>query len=125
MSGYQTKVNVKNESGAILIMVLIVYSSLVIFSGLVFSLVVDDAQRVEMEQSRVQALYLAEAGISQAMFELKNYADTDDNGIGTVAKRALGTGSFYVRHDAKRLTIISVGEVNGIRRELEMQYGSF
>ena len=100
---------------------------LVFLSVLGLSLVTLLLSRVStanLELDRLQALYLAEAGIAKSVHELKYDKDFDANGIGNVAVTALAGGTFKASHDFQLSSITSVGEVNGIRRRIQIQYST-
>ena len=71
---------------------------------------------------RLKALYLAEAGISQAINELRTENDYDNNGVGNIAPAKLGAGKFWAQHDFQTSTITATGEVNNIKRTVQIKY---
>lgn len=76
----------------------------------------------QLEVDRIKAFSLAEAGLSQAIFELKFQRDTADDGIGIVRKHVLGDGYFYVHHVPPTQELVSTGVVNGVRRTVQIKY---
>jgi len=74
---------------------------------------------------RLKAFYLAEAGIAKSINELKKEVDYDHNGIGNIAPCKLGDGVFWAQHDFQTSTITATGEVNGIKRSLQIKYAIF
>lgn len=78
----------------------------------------------QMQLDRLKALYLAEAGISRAIWELRFERDPDADGPGNIPPTKLGDGSFWVRHNFQTSTITSTGEVNKIRRTVQIRYSA-
>ncbi len=78
----------------------------------------------ELEIDSIKALYLAEAGISHAIKELKTDIDLDSSGIGETPVIELGDGVYVVKHNPQLFTINSTGIVNGIRRSVEISYAT-
>ena len=78
----------------------------------------------EVELSRAQALYLAEAGIADAVYQLRqggSGGDVEQH----IAVKMLGDGDYEVSHDAAAGLITSTGRVRGVRRTLQVKYLSF
>lgn len=111
-----------DERGSILIMAVIVVSFLsVIGLGLIaFSLSRSTYAAVQLD--RLKALYLAEAGLAKALWELRYDIDSSGRGPGTLARTRLGDGYFWTAHDFQTSTITATGEVNGIRRTGQIEY---
>jgi hypothetical protein len=78
----------------------------------------------QMQLDRLKALYLAEAGISKALWELKFDIDPDGDGQGNIPKMKLGDGKFWTRHDFQTSTLTSTGEVNKARRIVQIKYSA-
>ena len=78
----------------------------------------------EVELSRAQALYLAEAGISDAIYQLRQGGMSGDTEQHAAAK-ALGEGDYEVEHDAAAGLITSTGRVRGVRRIIQVKYLPF
>lgn len=75
-----------------------------------------------LASDRLKAFYLAEAGISKSINELRSDKDYDKNGIGNVASTKLGDGVFWVEHNFQTSTITAVGEVNKVKRTIQIKY---
>lgn len=73
---------------------------------------------------RLKALYLAEAGISKAIWELRYDLDPEGNGPGNIGKTGLGDGELWARHDFTASTITSTGEFNRSRRTVQIKYAA-
>jgi Tfp pilus assembly protein PilX len=80
--------------------------------------------RAQLEVDRLQALYLAEAGIAHALREIRRGADFDGNGIGNIALTAVGPGRCRATHDFQRSTITATGESNQVQRTVEIIYSA-
>ncbi|MFH1655639.1 MAG: hypothetical protein ABH954_03405 [Candidatus Omnitrophota bacterium] len=75
-----------------------------------------------VEYDRLKALYLAEAGISKSLWELKQGIDLNQDGLGNIPRTRLGEGYYQVVHDLSALTIMSTGVSNDIKRVVRIQY---
>jgi len=78
----------------------------------------------QLEADKLRAMYLAEAGISYSIWELKMKKDPDKNGLGNVKKYELGGGYFHVEHNPKTKEIISTGTYNDVSRTIVVVYDS-
>lgn len=74
---------------------------------------------------RIKAFYLAEAGIAKSINELRNDLDYDGNGVGNILLSKLGDGEFSARHNFATSTITAVGEVNKVKRTIQIKYAVF
>jgi len=79
----------------------------------------------QYEVSRAKALYLAEAGISQAVFLLKSQAIIIGSEEYFVNPTSLGDGTYEVNLDFKQSLLSSTGKVGGITRTIQLKYNSF
>jgi len=111
-----------NQKGAILFLTLIVLIFLTIFGGALMLMVFSRFTSVYLEYDRLKALYLAEAGISKSLWELKRGVDLDRDGLGNIPKTRLGEGYYWVNHNPQTLTIISTGEANDVERTVRIVY---
>ena len=71
---------------------------------------------------RLQALYLAEAGIAKSINELKFDTDLDGNGIGNIDEAFLGRGTYQANHDFRTSSITAEGTVGDITRTVQIKY---
>ena len=77
-----------------------------------------------LELDRLKALYLAEAGIAKSIGELKVDIDYDGDGLGNIIKTKLGDGTFSARHNFQTSTITGTGEVNKVKRVIQIKYST-
>jgi Tfp pilus assembly protein PilX len=113
----------KNQSSGSTLFIAIVV--LVFLSVLGMSLIAFLFSRIsytELEADRLKALYLAEAGISMAIWELRYDLDVNGNGLGNIAVTTFGDGKFWARHNFQTSTITATGVVNGSRRTVQIKY---
>lgn len=113
------------EKGTILltVIVMLVFLSIMGMSLLSFLFLRTHSSILAIE--RFKALYLAEAGIAKSIHELRSNIDYDNNGTGNVASTKLGEGYFLAEHDFQTSTITAVGEVNKVKRKIQIKYAVF
>ena len=63
--------------GSILIACLIILATLTVYGGVLISVVYERSLNINLEVDRLQALYLAEAGLASALQEVKTLKDKD------------------------------------------------
>lgn len=114
----------KNNKASVLITTVIVFAFFSTIGLALIALLYSHVTSIQLESDRLKAMYLAEAGIAQALYELRVGKDTDNIGIGNIKSRKLGEGKFWVEHDMQTSTLTSVGEVNNVRRILRIRYNS-
>ncbi len=114
----------KRNNGSILILVVVIFSFLASFGGILLSFVYSRYIQYQVEGDRVKAMYLAEAGVSYSIWELKMKKDLDKNGLGNVSKHKLGDGYFQVYHNPETKEIVSTGTYNDISRTIVVIYDS-
>ncbi len=78
----------------------------------------------QVEMDRAKALYIAEAGISYSIWELKMKQDKENNGIGNVDHYDFGGGYFKVKHDPQTKEIMCSGIYNDVERKVVIVYES-
>ena len=110
------------EHGSILIACLIILSVMTVYGAVLISVVYERSLGVSLSMDRTEALYLAEAGLAQALHEIKLLEDQDGDGIGTLPRKPLGHGVYFATHDPANLAITAIGEVNGVQRKVRIQY---
>ena len=116
------KIPANGEKGTILIVTLIIITFLSIL-GMSLSAFLFTRQLSETNQiDRLQALYLAEAGIAKSIYELKFDTDLDGNGIGNINKHSLGRGTYQAEHDLQTLSIKAEGQVGDTTRVVQIKY---
>lgn len=111
-----------NRSGMVLILALVVVTVLGIFGACLSVLTSTGSINAQIELERTQALYLAEAGLSMSIWELKKGIDFDEDGLGNIPMRKLGEGYYQARHIPSSLSIESTGIVNDVKRKVRIIY---
>ena len=101
----------------ILLTVAIIGATLVVF----FSSVNLSARNVADE---AKALYLAEAGISRAIYLLRNQDQTRVDFKQEIGPFSLGEGDYRIKFDLVQSLITSTGNVQGTRKTVQLQYTS-
>ncbi len=111
-----------NRNGAILLVALIALVSLSLFGAALVSMVFWRSQMMELEYDRLRAFYLAEAGISQSLYELKTDFDPDADGVGNVSQKSFGGGILEVNYRPIERTITAQGTVNDTTRTIQIVF---
>jgi len=112
------------NNGSVLISVIIVVSFISILGMSLIALLFSRMTYSALQLERLKANYLAEAGISRSIWELKFDLDADGDGVGNVSRTRLGDGYFWARHDFQNSLITATGEVNGFKRTFQIKYSS-
>ena len=113
---------VSGNRGAALLVALIVLVFLAIFGTALITMIMSEMNTVIFDLDRLKAFYLAEAGISKALYEIKQNTDIHGDGMGAVSRTTLGAGTYVVEHDIDQKIFISTGEVNNNRRSIFIKY---
>ncbi len=114
-----------DRRGAILFGVLIVVLTVSLIGASLVALLSSLALTNQYEVNRAQALYLAEAGISQAVYLLKNQAIIVRGDEFFVTPTKLADGTYEVKVDFNQSLMSSTGRVGGISRTIQLKYNSF
>ncbi len=77
---------------------------------------------VSLEVDRLQAQYLAEAGLAQALHEIATGLDVFGGGRGNIPVTALGAGVYTVSQNHEVKTLTAIGVVRDVRREIVIRY---
>ena len=78
---------------------------------------------VSLEVDRLQASYLAEAGLARAIYEINHDEDAfGADGIGVISPTAFGPGYFRVEHKPESRSLIGVGVVREVWRVIVNTY---
>lgn len=77
---------------------------------------------ITLEVDRLQAQYLAEAGLAQGLYEIKTGLDVFGEGRGAIPVTALGPGLYKVDIDPKSGTLTAIGVVRDVRRIVVIKY---
>lgn len=118
----QARNQVNGRKGMVLILALIVVTTLGIFSVCLSTLISTGITRAQVKLERTQALYLAEAGLSMSIWELKEGVDFDQDGLGNIPLKKLGSGTYQAIHIPSMLTIEATGSVSGVKRKVRIIY---
>lgn len=110
--------------GAVLITTVIILLFLAALGMSLITFLYSRLAYTQMQLDRLKALYLAEAGISKAIRELRYDLDPDADGTGNLPQTKLGDGLFWVRHNFQTSTITSTAEVNKVRRTVQIKYSA-
>ncbi|UCD14985.1 MAG: hypothetical protein JSV34_04485 [Candidatus Omnitrophota bacterium] len=110
-----------NKKGVILLSVVILLLTIALIGAslIAFFVSVDLSVRSTVDQAK--AFYLAEAGISYAIGMLRGKAvgAKSEEKIGPIN---LGEGTYTVKIDYVQSLIVSTGEVNDVKKTLQLQY---
>jgi len=79
----------------------------------------------EVDLARAQALYLAEAGVAQAIYQLRLAGSLGAEAKSRIASTRLGDGEYEVTHDVSNNVITATGRVRGVRRTVQIKYVPF
>ena len=79
----------------------------------------------EVELARAQALYLAEAGVAQAIHQLRQEGLLGGEAMQQLPPTPLGEGEYEVTNDLTAGLITATGRVRGIRRAVQVKYQPF
>lgn len=125
-NGKSKKENSKlnEENGTILLTTLIVLIFATVLGMSLMVFLMSRTRAGTLELARLEALYLAEAGIAASIFELRNDIDPDGNGVGNIRARSLGEGTCWAVHDFATSTIVGTGEMNQVQRFIQIKYSA-
>jgi len=110
--------------GAVLIATIIILTFLAVLGMSLVALSYSRSAYSQMQLDRLKALYLAEAGISKSIWELRFDRDPDNDGPGNIPPTKFSEGIFWVRHNFQTSTITSTAEVNKTRRTVQIKYSA-
>lgn len=113
----------KNEKGIILLGVIVILLTMALIGSslVVFFYSLNVSVRAVADEAK--AFYLAEAGIAHAIVILRNQKEAAAFGINEVSG-TLGEGTYKVKINLLRSMIISVGEVNDVKKTLQLQFSN-
>lgn len=115
----------QGSRGAILLGVLIVLLTISVIGATLASFFLSVTTVADVELTRAQALYLAEAGVAQAMAQLRQAGASGVGALTTVGATPLGDGTYEVAHDLATGLITATGTVRGVRRTVQVRYVAF
>ena len=112
------------KKGVVLISVIIVFLTIALIGAtlVAFFSSVDISARTFVEESK--ALYLAEAGIAYAINLLRYQTGSHEELAKPKGPFQLGDGTYMVEINHFQSLITSVGEVNGIKKTIQLQYSA-
>ena len=113
------------SAGAILIGVIIILLTISLIGATLASFYLSVSTLAEVELTRAQALYLAEAGIAQAIVRLRHAGLLGGQAEQQISPTPLGEGAYEVFHDLTTGLITSTGKVRGVRRTVQIKYVPF
>ena len=111
--------------GAVLFGVLLVILTVSLIGASLVALLSSLALSNQYEVNRTKALYLAESGISDAVYKLKSQAIIIASEEFFIYPTQLGGGTYEVKLDYKQSLMSSTGRVGGISRTVQLKYNSF
>ncbi|OGX45248.1 MAG: hypothetical protein A3G38_00835 [Omnitrophica WOR_2 bacterium RIFCSPLOWO2_12_FULL_51_8] len=120
-----------DKRGAILLLVIIVILTVSLIGATLIALFNNIVTSSRVELDRTRALYLAEAGIAQAVNALRGQAAgtplQSEASQQIIPPTQLGEGNNYfeVYHDLAQSTITSIGSSNSVKRTLQVKYNAF
>lgn len=118
--------NSSNSRGAILLGVLIAVFTVSLIGAGLAALLFSVSAGSDYEVSQAKALYLAEAGISQAVYLLQSQGGAiSPAGEHFIAPAPLGDGAYEVRLDFSEALITSIGYVGAVKRKIQLKYNPF
>ena len=78
---------------------------------------------VTLEVDRLQAAYLAEAGLARSLYEITNDRKSFGDGpVGAIPPTLFGPGYFLVQKNPESRTLVGVGVVRDVRRVIVNKY---
>lgn len=114
------------ESGVILLGVLIAVFTVTLIGAGLAALLFSVSVGSDYEVSQAKALYLAEAGINQAIYLLQSQSGAiSPAGEHFIAPAPLGDGTYEVRLDFSEALITSIGQVGAVKRKIQLKYNPF
>ncbi len=111
--------------GAILLGALIMLFTISLLGATLAALFTSASLVAEVELSRTQALYLAEAGVAQAIHQVRAAGLSGKTALKEIPLTALGDGAYEAFHDSSSGLITSTGTANGVRRTIQVKYQLF
>ena len=113
------------QRGAILLGALIILLTISLIGATLSSLFLAVTTVAEVDVARAQALYLAEAGVAQAVYQLRVAGVLGGEVQQKIPPTPLGMGVYEVNHDVENSLITSTGKVRGVRRTVQIKYIPF
>ncbi len=114
----------RSQRGVILITTIVIFTFLTVLGMSLITFLFSRGTQSQIQLDRVKALYLAEAGIAKAIWELRYELDPDGGGPGNISETKLGDGTFWARHNFQASTITATGQVNKVQRTVQIKYSA-
>jgi type II secretory pathway component PulK len=112
-----------NQAGVALITTVILLLMLASLGAALIGLVQTRLNAVVLEVDRLQAVYLAEAGLARASYEQSKDRDVFGNdGIGVIPITPFGSGHFWVTQHPESRVLRGIGLVHDVRRVIINRY---
>lgn len=118
------EISLTNQGGIVLITVIIIFTFLAALGLNLITFLLSQESYIQVQLDRLGALYLAEAAISRSIYELRMDIDFDGDGIGNIPPTKLGAGTCWARHNFSTSTITATGEVNRVKRTVQIKYSA-
>ncbi len=111
------------EAGVALITTIILLLMLGSFGAALNGMVHSRLLSATLEVDRLQAAYLAEAGLARATYEISHDRDFfGKDGIGMIPPTLFGPGYFQVEHRPQAKALVALGVVADVRRVIVSRY---
>lgn len=115
----------ESPRGVILLGALIILLTISLIGATLASFFLSVTTVADIDLARAQALYLAEAGVAQEIFQLRLAGQMGGQAPSELAATPLGEGQYRVRNDVVTGLITSTGTVRGFRRTIQVKYIPF
>ena len=112
------------KKGVVLLSVIILLLTIALIGAslVVFFASVSISARALVDEAK--ALYIAEAGIAQGIEVLRGQAGSDAETEASLGPTDFSQGTYEVKIDLEQSLITSIGIVHGIKKTIQLQYGS-
>ena len=113
----------RGERGIALITTVILFLMLASLGAAIIGMVHARLLSVTLEVDRLQAAYLAEAGLARAVYEItKDRKYFGAGPVGSIAPTPFGPGFFAVTKYPESRTLVGIGVVRDVRRVIVNRY---
>ena len=116
---------IASASGAVLLGTMLMLLTISLIGATLASFFLSVTTGAEVELYRAQALYLAEAGMAQAVDQIHRVSLMGGELPQQIGPLPLGEGEYQVIQDPAFGTITSIGRAHGVRRTIQMRYYTF
>lgn len=115
-------VNTRTKKGVILLSVVIIMLTIALVGASLIAFFVSVDLSIRSTVDEAKAFYLAEAGIASAINILRGKVVSMTKSEETMGPIKLGDGTYTVKIDYAHSLIISIAEVNSVKKTLQLQY---